>query len=156
MIMEARLRGISAIRVAQMFDVSRDTVVRVMREFRNANPTLRTQDPIEIVDEMLLGYQADLEELAVISATAKNDNAKIGAVNSRMVARDRIISLLQSTGVLPHDLGKLKVEIDVRYIAQTLVTVLSKHQIDEGIQRELLEALRGEAPQAMLPVVNGN
>lgn len=153
MIVEMRLRGVSVDRTAQTFGLNRDTVLRAMRRFRERNPTLRTQDPIDIVDEMLLGYQADLEELAMISATAKSDNARIGAVNSRMVARDRIIALLQSTGVLPHDLGNLKIEIDVRYIAQTLVTVLNRHQVDEGIQRELLEALRGgtSAPEELPP-----
>jgi hypothetical protein len=151
MFVEMRLRGVSIDRTAQTFGLHRDTVLRAMREFRKSNPTLRTQDPIDIVDEMLLGYQADLEELATISATAKSDNARIGAVNSRMVARDRIIALLQSTGVLPHDLGNLKIEIDVRYIAQTLVAVLNKHHVDEGIQRELLEALRGGSTQGELP-----
>jgi hypothetical protein len=133
--------------------VNPSTVTRIMQDYKASNPTLRTQDPIEIVDEMLLGYQADLEELAEIGANARNDSAKVGAVNSRMIARDRIISLLQSTGVLPNNLGDLKLEIDIRYTAQVLTQVLGRWDVPEGAQRELLDALRG-GPVTALPSDN--
>ena len=143
MIVAMRARGVSERQVAQTLNVDRTTVQRVMKEFRAMNPTLRNADPLEIIDEMLGGLQADLEELATLSVTAKSDNARVGAINARMAARDRIISLLQTTGVLPHDLGKLSVEIDVRYIAARVVAVLGKHNVDEAVQRDLLDALRG-------------
>lgn len=136
-------RGVSERQIAATFGVERTTVQRVKREWRASAPTLRNADPLEIIDEMLIGFQADLEELAFLSASAKSDNARIGAINARMVAREKIMHLLQSTGVLPHDLGKLKIEVDVRYIAARLVAIMGKHEVAEDIQRELMEALRG-------------
>lgn len=143
LIVAMRARGIGERQVAASFGIDERQVYRIMAEFRDSHPKLREADPLQVIDDMLIGFQADLEELAQLSVEAKTENARVGAINARMHARDRIISLLQSTGVLPHDLGKLSVEIDVRYIAQKVVTVLGRHHISEEVQRELLEALRG-------------
>ncbi len=134
-------RGVSQRQVAATFGVSIPTVKKALADFRATEPKLREHDPLEVIDMLLEGFQADLEELALLSASAKSDMAKVGAINARMVAREKIQNLLQSTGVLPHDLGKLKVEVDVRYIAMRLVAVLMKHQVPEGVQRELLDVL---------------
>lgn len=149
MIVSMRARGVSERQVAQTLNIDRTTVQRVMKEWKAANPTLRSQDPLDIIDEMLIGFQADLEELALLSVTAKTEAARVGAINARMAARDRIIGLLQSTGVLPNDLGKLSVEIDVRYIAARVVAVLSRHGVAEEVQRDLLDALRGGEQAAL-------
>jgi hypothetical protein len=137
-----RARGVSERQVAATFGVERTTVLRAMHNWRETNPTLRNNDPLEIIDHMLYGYQADLEELALLSAGAKSETAKVGAINARMLVRERIINLLQSTGVLPHDLGKLRLEVDVRFIAQKVIAILARHDVAEDVQRELLDALR--------------
>lgn len=139
-----RARGLTWPQIAEATGLSRNQCMLVMKQFRESEPTLRTQDPLEVIDEMLIGYQADLAELATISNTTKNDSVRVGAINSRMAARDRIVGLLQATGVLPHDLGKLKVEIDVRYIAQRVFVIFDKYKVPEEAQEEILALMRGE------------
>jgi hypothetical protein len=148
MIVALRARGVSQRQVAATFAVSKETVARVCRLYRESHPTLRSYDPLEVIDEMLEGYQADLEELALLASTARSETAKVSAIVARMTCREKIVALLQSTGVLPHDLGKLRLEVDVRYIAQQVIAVLARHDVAEDVQRELLAALRGEAGEA--------
>lgn len=143
-IVAMKARGMTYEQIAAVVDMSRRQVQNIMQAWRDTQPKLRTQDPLDIIDEMLEGYQADLNELATVGQATKNDAVKVGAVNSRMAARDRIIALLQTTGVLPHDLGKLKVEIDIKYISTRLVAVLNKYDVPIEARRELLALLEGD------------
>lgn len=149
-----KTRGLTYNQIAEALGIDRGTALRAMQEWRDSNPKLRTKDPLDIIDEALEGYQSDLNELAMVSSTTKQEAVRVGAINSRMQARDRIITLLQTTGILPHDLGKLRVEIDIRYIAVRLVQTLNKWGIDEEVQQDLLAVLRGEDEQ--LPVASQN
>jgi hypothetical protein len=144
-------RGFSNEALGQKYGLTTRAVQKIVKEWRETTPTLRLSDPLEIIDEMLVGYKADLEHLSELAEKADNTSAAVGAVNSRMAARDRIIALLQTTGVLPHDLGKLRIELDVRYIAQKLVTVLTQHGVPDEVQTELLAALQA----GDLPVTEG-
>jgi transcriptional regulator with XRE-family HTH domain len=144
-------RGLSKAQIARKLQLDTGHVSRIIKDFRESNPTLRSVDPLDVIDQMLMGYQQDLEDLAAVAENAKNPTAVVGAINARMAARDRIIALLQSTGALPHDLGKLSIELDVRHIAVQLVAILERHGVPEPVQRELLTALRG----GQLPAANG-
>jgi hypothetical protein len=144
-IVALRARGLSEQSIADKYQIDRIRVRQIMDDWKATEPTLRTVDPLKIIDDMLVGYQADLEHLAEVADNAMGDNARVGAINARMAARDRIIALLQTTGVLPHDLGKLKVEVDVRFIAQKMVSILSANHVPDIVQKELLEALQSGA-----------
>lgn len=141
-IVALRARGFSEQSIATKFKIGPDRVHDIMEDWKATRPTLRTADPLAIIDEMIDGYHADLEQLSDIAENAKNDSAAVGAINARMAARDRIIALLQTTGVLPHDLGKIRVDIDVRYIAQKMVAVLNAHGVPADVQKELLTTLQ--------------
>lgn len=154
-IVAMKARGMSYEQIAAVVSLSRQQVMNIMSAWRETQPKLRTQNPLVIIDEMLEGYQADLNELATVAQATKNDSVKVGAVNARMAARDRIIALLQTTGVLPHDLGKLRVEIDIVYISKQLVTVLNKYDVSAAARAELLALLEvGEHETAALAASN--
>lgn len=147
-IVALKARGFTVPAIAEYFSLSTAQIESILRDWRQSNPSLRHTDPLEIIDEMLHGYQADMQQLGEIAESTTSGNIAVGAINARMAARDRIIALLQSTGVLPHDLGKLRIELDIRYIAQKIVAVLNAHGVSDEVQADLLAALQaGEIQQ---------
>ena len=142
-IVAAKMRGLSWSQISATYDVSVTRCKEIHRAYRESNKTLRHHDPLDIVDEVLEGYQGAVEELALISATTNSDTARVGAINSKMTAYQRIVELLQGIGVLPHDLGQLKVEVDARFAAEAVVAVLHQYNVSQEIQDALIEALEG-------------
>lgn len=105
---------------------------------------------------MVEGYLADVEELVLIGATASSDAARVGAVNARMSARQKITELLQAVGVLPHDLGSMRVEIDARFTAQRIVAVLNEYNVPDEVRDALVAALENKPDQLAAAVIEGD
>ena len=60
---------------------------------------------------------------------------------------------MQATGILPHDLGTLRIQLDVQTLAVKLVTVLTEQGAIPEMKRAILEALKGdEVPESQLSV----
>lgn len=143
-IVERRARGDSWEDIANEHGVTIKRAKLIMAEYRRENPSLRNLLPVEIVDELLEGYSADLRALnetydaAVLCA---NINGRVGAINSRMAARARIAELLQAIGVLPHDLGTMHLVIEGQVMAEKVFSVLERYDLPEDLFRELEEAL---------------
>lgn len=148
-----KARGMTYDSIASTLEIHRDTAIEVVKEFRASQPKLRHQDPLEIIEDILEGYQADLSELAMVSSATKNEAVRVGAINARMGARDRIVALLQATGILPRELGRLRVELDVRFIAEQVIVIMEKYGLPEEGMDELLK-LMGTADDE--PVTNGH
>lgn len=146
-IVAAKMRGLTWVQISRTYGISASRCKAVHANYREANPTLRHKDPVEIVDDLLEGYQASIEELALISAMSTNANARVGAINSKMVAYGKVSELLQAVGVLPHDLGHLKIEVDARFVAETVVKVMRDNGVSEEVELELARALRTGPPE---------
>jgi hypothetical protein len=144
-IVAAKMRGLSWGQISTTYEVSERRCKEIHAAYRKANPTLRHHDPVDIVDEMLEGYQGVIEELALISATTTNDSARVGAVNAKMSAYTKITELLQAIGVMPNDLGSLKIEIDARFVAEQVMKVFTAYDLPPEVEDAMLKALRGEA-----------
>jgi DNA-binding Lrp family transcriptional regulator len=150
-IVAAKLRGIPWSTISETFGVSPRQCKNIMKQYRETNPTLRHHDPVDIVDELLEGYQGIIEELALVSARSNNDAVRVGAINAKMSAYGKVAELLQAIGVLPHDLGQLRVVIDGRMVAESVVDVLREFreggviegQVMEELEDRLIEALEG-------------
>lgn len=145
-IVAAKMRGMSCTALARTYGLSRQRITQICAEYREASPSLRAKDPAEIVDELLEGYQADIEELVILAATTQADSVRVAAIKSRMDARGKIADLLQEAGVLPHDLGQIKVEIDARMTAVRVLSILKQHNVSGDVRDALLDAMmeRGE------------
>lgn len=149
-----RMRGDSVEVVANKYGLSGQRIRGIMAEYRESNPTLRHHDPVDIVDELLDGYTADLRALNDTydqAAKGNNLNARIGAVNARMTARARIAELLQAIGVLPHDLGTMHLVIDGQIAAEKVIAVLERYDVPEEIFTEIERAFDAEATAVELP-----
>lgn len=145
-IVAARARHVSVPDIAAEWGLTERRVRQILLKWRETNPTLRAQDPVEIVDELLIGYEATIEDLAVIARRAVDGNnlsAAVGAHNSKMRAYREMAELLQATGVLPHDLGTFNLVIDGRITAERIITVLERFNVSEEVFDAMLEALGG-------------
>lgn len=137
-IVTALFRGLSESQVANTYGIGERHVRRILKEWRDAHPGPRETgmgDPLALVDEALELYQGAAEELALIAATTEHGSTRVGAIRTRIDAITRRVALLQATGLLPHDLGKLRLDIDVRYVAEQIVSIFQ----DEGIPAEVTD-----------------
>jgi capsule polysaccharide export protein KpsE/RkpR len=140
-IVAAKARSLSDATVADTFNVDESTVREVMAQWRESQPNLKTIDPIEVVEQVLFELRGSIEELALVSSTTKNDNVRVGAIKARIDALDKMTSLMQATGVLPNDLGTLKVDMDVRAFAATVLRVFTEEQVPEETVEKVMTAI---------------
>jgi transposase len=150
-IVAARTRGLSRSQIANTYGVSETTIDNVMERWRAKRPKLRNLDPVKIIEEHLERYEAAQEELAMLAATTKQDAVRVGAVKARLDAMEKATTLMQQTGVLPHDLGVLRVQVDLGTVAQKMLEVLDRHQVGPELRRELADAIQPRAIAALPP-----
>jgi transposase-like protein len=120
------------------------------RWMEEAGPTA-PEDPLEVVDGLLRGFNADVWEATEAIDLAwdqKQPNSVISGVRTRMDARIKAIELLQATGRLPKDLGTLHVEHDVRFLIEQIVEVFDEHDVPVAVRRALMDRLRPAALNA--------
>lgn len=107
--------------------------------------TYQGRDPIAIVHGMLDRMESWVEQLAEVADSTTTEATEIAAINAQMSALTRTAELMQATGILPHDLGTLRLELDVQTLAVRLVTVLSEQGATPELKRAILDALRSDA-----------
>ena len=138
----ARMRGRSWAAIANEQHLSERQCPEIMRAYRESHPRLRKRNPIEIVDDMLDIYQGAQEELAEISATTTHAATRVGAIRTRLDAQEAQINLLMLVGVLPRDLGQLRLDLDVHELARKTLAVFDAFDVPVEAKRELLLVLR--------------
>jgi hypothetical protein len=142
-VFEARVRGIAWARIATEHGISERQAQRLYAEQRENRPSLASRDPVEAVEELLDGYDAALEDLALLGRDTSHDGTRLGAIRGRLDVIRAKYELLAAVGVLPADLGRLSVEIDVRRTMDTMIEVLERHGVDEAVFDELLDVFDG-------------
>jgi hypothetical protein len=143
-----RLRGQSWAYLAEKYGLQIPACMSIYNAWRNDNqPTYQGRDPITIVHSMLDRLESWVEQLAEVADSAAADATKIAAINAQLNALTRTAELMQATGILPHDLGTLRLELDVQTLAVKLVTVLSEQGAPPEMKRAILDALRTDAVQ---------
>jgi hypothetical protein len=151
-----RVKGHSWEWIMAKYDLSRRTVQERYEVWRGKNAhAFEDVNAIEIVHGMLDTYQAIAEQAADIGVTAKGENGQLGALNTQMSAMRQVAELCQATGILPKQLGTLKMEVDARVLSQKLIRVLNEYEVDAKVKRALLQELgdenAGGMPVAGLP-----
>jgi hypothetical protein len=139
-VIEARARGLSWPRIAQLHGVSERQARRIVADFRASRPSLHEHDPVEVVEETLAAYESAIQELAILAEETNHDSTKLGAIKARLDVYEARNHLLRSIGVLP-DLGSLRVAIDLSQIAGRLVDLFERAQISDPVKAEILEAI---------------
>lgn len=141
-IVTGRMRGLSYGKLAETYGLSKARIIQIHNEWKLENPSLRTQDAMDIFDHQLGGYEADIEELVIVAATTAQDSVRVNAIGRRAEIRSKITDLLQQAGVLPRDLGQISVQIDARITANRILGVLRQHDVSVEVCEAMIEALQ--------------
>lgn len=137
-IIAAKSRSLSDQQVADSLGISTSTVQAVMADFRKKGPQLREVDPVEIIEQSIFELRGNIEELAYIAAMDKQNSVRVGAIRTQLLARQHMHALMQATGVLPHDLSSLKVDLDVRAFSATVLRVFESNGVDPDVVNKVM------------------
>lgn len=140
-IVEARARGLSWPTIAVASGLSERHCRRVVADFRASAPRLHDTDPVEVIEDALHQYRDAAEELALIAGQTGNESVRVGAIKARLDCLRSTTALMQEVGVLPHDLGQLAVEIDVRQMVVRVLAVFDELDLSVEVQRRLIDAI---------------
>lgn len=146
------------------------TARHVVEEWRKEKADeLANPNAIDIVQEHLAGYRQLREDLAKtaheaaggiayrpgkdgveekITLTPQPNNV-IGALKTIADLRGKEIALLQETGLLPKNLGRLEMELDVRRLQEVVLIVIDRFVPEEdrpNAELFLLDALQEQLP----------
>lgn len=136
------LRGMDYPALSAKWNLSERQLKEIIARFREHHkPVHEGADPIDIVYTMLDRYSAWISQLAVIADEADADSARVGAVNAQMSAQNKSAELMQATGLLPKNLGTLRLELDVRLLTQKLIKVLNDHEAPIELKEAIVEVL---------------
>ncbi len=138
-IIAERARGLSWPTIAERHGLSERHCRTVWQAYAHVQLPLDDGDPVETVREAIFQLDAAIEDLALIAENASHDAVRLGAVKSRLAAIDQRLSLLRAVGLLPHDLGLLRREIDYRHVTRVLFEVLGRHGVE--VEEDLAAAL---------------
>jgi hypothetical protein len=143
LLVEDSLRGASEAALAERYKITDRMVRIVMSEWRNAEkPTMAGRNPIEIVWEAVDRYQAWIAQLADVAADGKTqDSVRVGAINAQVSTQDKLLDLLQKSGILPRDLGELRIQADVMFLSRQLVEVFERHNVSSDVTKDVLNVL---------------
>lgn len=89
--------------------------------------SLMEVDATKILEGLVEGLQfsiGDLEQLAVAALEGGNVGAAVSAKKAANEAREKLQDLLQTTGLLPHDLGTIRHQIEFRAVVVEVVTLV--------------------------------
>jgi hypothetical protein len=169
-----KIEGATHAQVAEEFGVTSRWSEKVWAEWcKQEKEILLEEDPLEVVLEHIAGFRdLRLKAARVFHESAgstvvttdeagnptgevtvgANSAARVGAIRVMMELRSKEIDLRQETNLLPRNLGKLQVELDVRWIVEQIVGLIVKYDMPEAAQDELLALLEhGEEPRQLPP-----
>lgn len=164
-VIRLRLRGLTWAQIVEKTGLG-DSAARAAWYAWTADEkvALVSEDPLDVVMEQIAGFR-ELRSMAAnvyeesegvlveeskggkLVMIGKSPTARIGALRLMMDLRAREIDLRQETGLLPRNLGKFQVEIDVRYVVDQLVQIMVKYDMPPAAQDEMLQLLEREPEQ---------
>lgn len=136
-IFRAWLRGASIPTLAASYDLGHHATRRIIKEQKgDLGAMFRGQQPVEIIEDWLLRMEAAIDELAQAAAKSRG-SARITAISRRLDAMTKVVDVMQSTGILPNDLGTLRVELDARKMATDIVEIFDRYEDQIPAQAKL-------------------
>ena len=141
-IVKARMRGMTWPTIANRFGLTERRCQQVMAEFRESHPTARSRSPLELLDEVLEGYEAAREDFAEIAATTTHDATRLGAIRSSVAVLEEQVNLLINLGIVP-TLLELRQEVNAREVARKMMVVLDEFDASEEMLAAMIDALDG-------------
>jgi hypothetical protein len=112
--------------IATEAGVTERQVLRVLKDRQALGQALLDRDPIDVVQTMATQLQASVGDFEAMASAygERNPAAAIGAKKGADQAREKLLLLLQATGRLPRDMGVLGDILDMREIAEQMVSAV--------------------------------
>jgi hypothetical protein len=130
--------------VGQYFGITGRGANKVWARWKNIDRSyMQQENPVDVIHEHIAGFK-ELREDAARLAMSKYDAVALGALRLIADLRSREIALRQETGLLPHDLGTVKLELDLRFLMEKVIEVLERNQVPREEIAELIAVLDGE------------
>lgn len=127
--------------IAEESGISVRQAQRVWESFRDqASPW--DVDPSVYVEELARGYRITVGQFTALAATADNTAAAVGALKGANDAREKMMALMQSVGIVPEDLGTLKLHRDVRAVAVEMLDTMDAFERGELTAEMVTEVFR--------------
>jgi hypothetical protein len=144
-IVRDRARMMSWDKLAKKYGISDRQARRVVADWRDANKDeLKQIDPLGTVLEILEQYEAAQEELSEAADKAREKEqyrTVVAAVGKRADIMRAAVELRQAMGLLPKNLGKLRVEFDINFIAAQFVRIMEENDVPVNVREELVAVL---------------
>jgi hypothetical protein len=107
-------------------------------------PLIESEEALDKAREYLRKLEGVQSRFASIAATTRIETVRIQALRQIVDTMWREIELRQAIGLLPKNLGTLKVTADVRWFVDKVITLLEKHDVPEEMFDELDSILAGD------------
>ncbi len=140
-------RGISPESAGAQFGLSGSRVRRLKKEWMTTAPDQQDLDPSGLVRDTMANYEAAIEELALVAARSGHGPTKVAAIRVRLEALRGRMELLQSVGVVPHDLGQIRVLDDAQFVARQIADVFERFGVSDEVTDAVLDVIEGRQPQ---------
>jgi hypothetical protein len=132
----ARIRGFSWATIGRSFKLNPRQCQRVVKQFRKGLPSVFQESALDLIDERLRMYEADISDLAEIALHARTPAQKAKAISAKgRVVRDSNRFLLE-LGVLPRP-GFVTLE-SVGRLAKAIGAVLREFQAPADVREAVL------------------
>jgi hypothetical protein len=142
-----RALGMTWPQIAAKHNLTKRAALVIYKQWRDeAMEAYNEEESLELAFDYKARFEAVEAKFAEIAASSVNDSARVGALRSLVTTTVQRLALDQATGKLPRNLGKLRVELDVRHVSQVVVATMKKHGVPEEAMREIQLALRGHDP----------
>lgn len=164
-VVKLRASGMSWPTIAARVGISDRHCRTVWTQWRDEGKLdLQKLDPLDVVFEHIERYDSMVERLANLADGADSDASKVGALRTMVATLQAQTELLMAVGLMPRNLGRLQVELEVRFVIQALMAWAEKFAPKDRLEQaeaELLQIFRREVPAvrkvpALPPASNGS
>ena len=145
-IIRMRAEGETWKRIAERHGISTRQCRRVVTQSKTGMRSLPSMDAIEWVESTYLLYEEAIDQLQEIAEISNNASARVGAIKAAVAVQAEETALLQAVGVLPRNLGRLAVELDVRHVATTVTQVFEEFAVPREATDAILRILNRATP----------
>jgi hypothetical protein len=133
-----RARGLGWGVIAARHDLSERQAQTVWREHHERHPLAADEDPFLALQEALAALDAVIEDAALLAERTTQDHVQLGAIKTRLAA---LGERFRACGLVPHDLGLYRHEIETRAVARKILEAFDAHDVADDVRESVLEAL---------------
>lgn len=128
-VIELRASGLAWASVAVQVGLAESSCKEVWKKWSDEGKLeIQGTDPIAVVLEQITRLDVAIGELAEIASNKTNQAAaRVGAIGAKARLMAQQVELLQAVGLMPKQLGRLAIELDVRFVSQQMFVILEKY-----------------------------